>query len=141
MNKKSHWRQVSRWTAGRLIRSHQNAKLIFWTKLARKGLLLKKSEYYHQVLHIWNSLATIFLLKLLILNFWAILTQKGYFQPKKIQNKNHHWILHIRVSPGYKFKPQQIIPIFWNKFSKKGYFWSKTGKMNITIEFCIFKLD
>ena len=29
---------------------------------------------------------------------------------------------------------------FLDKFAQKGYFWSKTEKVNITIEFCIFKL-
>ena len=32
------------------------------------------------------------------------------------------------------------ILIFWTKFAQKVYFWSKTGEMNITIEFSIFEL-
>ena len=42
-----------------------------------------KSEHYHQILHIWNSLDTIFPPKLKILNIQSILTQKGYFQHRK----------------------------------------------------------
>ena len=30
--------------------------------------------------------------------------------------------------------------MFWNKFTQKWYFQSKTKKVNITIEFCIFEL-
>ena len=30
--------------------------------------------------------------------------------------------------------------MFWNKFTQKWYFQSKTEKVNITIEFCIFEL-
>ena len=47
-----------------------------------KGLLLK-SKHYHQILHILNSVATIFQFELTILNFRIILAQKGYFQPRK----------------------------------------------------------
>ena len=30
--------------------------------------------------------------------------------------------------------------MFWNKFTQKWYFQSKTEKVNIIIEFCIFEL-
>ena len=39
-----------------------------------------------------------------------------------------------------KFHLKLTILIFWTKFGQKGYFRSKTEKVNITIEFCIFEL-
>ena len=46
--------------------------------------------------------------------------------------------MHIRISIGTKLKP--TILFFWTKFFQKGYFWSKTQKVNIITEFCIFEL-
>ena len=70
------------------------------------------------------------------MNFWTKLTQKGYFRSK--QNENQHWVLHIRINLGSKLYLQQ----FWDmeQISKKGYFQSKTGQINITIKFFVFKL-
>ena len=99
----------------------------------------EQSEHYHQILHIWNSLGTIFQLKLPTLNIWTKLTQKVYFQPKTEKSKNHHWILHIRISLGPKFQFQKFQ--FPETFSQKGYYLSQTNKVNITIEFCIFELN
>ena len=69
-----------------------------------------------------------------LLNFWAKLTQKEYFQSKK--NENHHRILHIPINPGSKVQLQQTILIYGTGIllveNKK--------KMNITIEFLIFRL-
>ena len=41
---------------------------------------------------------------------------------------------------GAKFQPKLKILIFWTKFAQKRCFRSKTKKVNITIEFCIFEL-
>ena len=42
---------------------------------------------------------------------------------------------------GIKFQLNLPILIFWIKFARKEYFRSRTEKVNITIEFCIFELD
>ena len=44
------------------------------------------------------------------------------------------------VDVGTKFQLKLRILIFWLKFAHKMYFWSKREKVNITIEFYIFKL-
>ena len=41
---------------------------------------------------------------------------------------------------GTKFQLKLKILILLTKFAQKRYFWSKTEKVNITIEFCIFEL-
>ena len=55
------------------------------------------------------------------------------------KSKHHHWILHIWISLGTKFHLKLGILIFGTKFAQKGYFWSKTEKVNTTIEFYIFE--
>ena len=61
--------------------------------------------------------------------------------PVKIEkSEQHHWLQHIRFSLGNKFQLQLTIFTFWTKFAQKGYFRSKTEKLNITIEFCMFEL-
>ena len=40
-----------------------------------------------------------------------------------------------------KFQNKLIILIFWTKFTQKWYLRSKSEKVNITTEFCIFKLE
>ena len=54
--------------------------------------------------------------------------------------KHHHLILQTRISLGTKFQLKLKIVIFWTTFAHEGYFRSKTEKMNILIDFCIFKL-
>ena len=83
------------------------------------------------------SLGNKFCLKLTIFNFWIKLTQKRYFRTTK--NENYHRILHIHINLDSKFQRQQFE--FWNKFPKKKYTSGRNQKkMNITIEFFIFKL-
>ena len=55
----------------------------FLNKTCTKWSKAKKKENHHRVLQIRNSLGTKFQFKLIILNFWTKLTQKGYFQSKK----------------------------------------------------------
>ena len=62
------------------------------------------------------------------------------FQAENGKSENRHLIVHVRISLGTKFQLKLIILFFLIKFSQKGYFWSKTEKVNITIEFCIVKL-
>ena len=49
----------------------------FLDKTCKKG--------HYKILHIEISLATKFRLKPTLLNFWIKLTQKGYFQTKKMK--------------------------------------------------------
>ena len=68
------------------------------------------------------------------------------------KQKEWTWSLyfHISVRPNLSTKFQlklvikshfqQTILKFWTKFAQKGYSPSKTEKVNIAIEFCIFKL-
>ena len=48
--------------------------------------------------------------------------------------------MHIRISLCIKFHFEQAILNFWTKFAQERYLWSKAEKVNIIIEFCIFKL-
>ena len=59
---------------------------------------------------------------------------------KTENSEHHHWILHVRSSLGTKFQLKLTILIFWTKFAQKRCFRSKTEKVNIAIEFYIFKL-
>ena len=45
------------------------------------------------------------------------------------------------MSPSTKFQNKLTILIFWTKFTQKGYLRSKSEKVNITTEFCTFKLE
>ena len=51
-----------------------------------------------------------------------------------------HWILCIWISLSTIFQLRLRILIFWTKFGQKGNFRCKTGKVNTTMEFCIFVL-
>ena len=48
--------------------------------------------------------------------------------------------MHIRISLCIKFHFEQTILNFWTKFAQDRYLWSKTEKVNIIIEFRVFKL-
>ena len=48
--------------------------------------------------------------------------------------------MHIRISLCIKLHSEQTILNCWTKFAQKRYFWSRTEKVNIIIEFHIFKL-
>ena len=61
------------------------------------------------------------------------------FSLKQI-NRHHRWILHIRISLCIEFNFEQTILNFWTKFAQERYLWSKTEKLNIIIEFRLFKL-
>ena len=65
---------------------------------------------------------------------------KSIFPIKNRKIEHQHWIKHIQIRVGTKFQFQLIILTFWTKFAKKGYFRSKTERVNIMIEFCMFEL-
>ena len=83
-------------------------------------------------------------------NFWLV-------QPNLLKNGNSHkkqknwtlkpeldschWILHILISSGTKFHNKPTFLIFLTKFTQKWYLLSKSEKVNLTTEFCIFKLE
>ena len=48
--------------------------------------------------------------------------------------------MHIQIILGIKFHFEQTVLNIGITFAQKRYFWSKTEKVNITIDFCIFKL-
>ena len=57
------------------------------------------------------------------------------------EKRNYHRILNIQINIDSKFQLQQAILIFGTNFQKKKYTsGQKQKKMNITIEFFIFKL-
>ena len=95
----------------------------FFKQNEQENLCYWKSEHYHQILHIRNSLGTILQLKLTILNFWTKLTQKGYFQHKTEKNKNHHWILHIWTS--LQSRAKYIGTKSLHPFPQQGGRWNK----------------
>ena len=60
---------------------------------------------------------------------------------KKRKTEHYHiHIMHIQISLGSKFQNEITILIFWIKLTQKGYSHSKTGKLNTSTDFCIFKL-
>ena len=44
-------------------------------------------------------------------------------------------LVQFLISLGTKFQLKSTILSFWTKFAQKGHFWSKTKKVNSTIEF------
>ena len=91
-------------------------------------------------MHIRIRLDTKFQLKLTTLIFWTKFASKKVFSVENAKSKHHYWILHIQISTGTKFKLRLTILIFLTNITQKGYFWSKTEKVNITIESCIYEL-
>ena len=53
---------------------------------------------------------------------------------KNRKSGHHHSILHLQISHGTRFQLKLTILIFWIKFQ------SKTGTVNITMEFGVFEL-
>ena len=70
--------------------------------------------------------------------FWEQICPEGVFSVKNEKTEHLHSILYSRVSLVTKFYSKQ----FWilGPNLPKGHFWSKTKKVNTTIEFCIFDL-
>ena len=113
--------------------------MFFRSKFAPKWSFWSKTEKV-SIAIIRISLGTKFQLKLTIFVFWTKFVPKKVFLIENRQSEHHHWLLHIQTSIGTKVQLKVTILIFWAKFTQKGCFWSKTEKVNITIEFCIFEL-
>ena len=99
----------------------------------------KKSEHHRWILRIRIRLGTKFQPKLIIF-FSDQLCPKTVFRVVNRKSERHHWILSTWIILSIKFQVKLTKLIFWTKFALKGYFRSKTEKVNITTEFCIFEL-
>ena len=66
---------------------------------------------------------------------------KRVFRIKILKSEHRHWILRIRISPDTKFQNKLTILIILTRFTQRGNLRSKLKKVNITTEFCIFKLE
>ena len=66
------------------------------------------------------------------MNFWIKLTQRGYFQSKKVKkkNENHHRILYIWIGIDSKFQLQKRTLIFQTNFPLKRIFLFENRKDN-----------
>ena len=62
------------------------------------------------------------------------------FPAENQKSEHHHWILRIWISLNIEFHFELTVLIFWTKFAEKAYSQSKTEKVNMNIEFCIFEL-
>ena len=98
----------------------------------------RKSEQHHQILHIQISLGTKFHLKLTILIFWTKFAQKGIsnLNQKKmnttIKSCIFKWVYIPNFSLNWQFN-------FFDQICPTKYFQSKTEKVDISNEFCIFE--
>ena len=84
---------------------------------------------------------------MMIFIFWTKLAQKACFRCKKHGHCVLHIqinlgsVLHIQINLGTKFFSDQTNLNFWTKFTQRWYWRSKSEKVNITTEFCIFRLE
>ena len=89
----------------------------------------------YRSLHIQINLHSKFQLQ----QFWfleQISKKKVYFWSKSEKNGHHYWTLQIRI-----FSLNWQLRFFGPNLPKKGsYVQSKTNKIDITIQFCIFEL-
>ena len=69
--------------------------------------------------------------------FWTKF--KRVFLQKKRKIKHYHWILNILINLCIKFQIKLTIFTFCIKFYPKRLFLVENRKVNIDIEFCIFK--
>ena len=89
----------------------------------------RKSDYLHWILNIQISWSTKFQFKLTILIYWTKFAKKEHFGWKQ-----RKWTSPLSSACSL------TISIFGTKFPQKWHFWLKIEKVNITMEFCIFKL-
>ena len=66
--------------------------------------------------------------------------QKRVLPVKNRTSEHQHWILHIWIRLSTKFQLKLTILIFWTNLTQERYFRSKTEKVNMIFEFCIFEL-
>ena len=70
-----------------------------------------------------------------------IFKKKYTFGQNQKKNEHHYWILHNQISLSANFQLKLTDDIFLpNLSTKSNCFLSKTDKIDITIEFCIFEL-
>ena len=106
---------------------------------------IKKSEHDHWIPLIQISVGTKFQVKLTTF-FWTDLPKKGFscLKQKKWTIHIFYIILNIQISLvqnfSSKYELRLRICIFLDQICTKRYFQSKTEKVNIIIEFRIFKL-
>ena len=98
-------------------------------KIYKKSFKQKKRTS-PQILNIRNNLGAKFCTSLNweLWIFGPNLPKKGIFS------------LYTQISVGIKFQLKLGILIFWTKFAHREFFQSKTEKVKIIIEFCIFAL-
>ena len=114
----------------------------FGTNLPKKGVSTQNQKKWTASLNSAYSNYSSYQISASTDNFGFLdqIFPKTVFPFKNRKNEHHHWILHAKISVGTKFQLKVTILMFWTKFAQKGYFHSKTKKMNITIEFCMFEL-
>ena len=106
----------------------------------------RQSEHHHWFLLSQISLGIKFQVKLTILIFLTRFTKKGFSGLKQKKQTPHifYIILNIQISLvqnfSSKYELRLRICIFLDQICTKRYFQSKTEKVNIIIEFRIFKL-
>ena len=89
----------------------------------------------------WGIVGSEFQFQQTILIFYGTnLHPKKYFRWKTTKSEHHHWIMHVRISLGTKLQLKLTNLVIWTKFVQEEFFWSKTEKVIITIELCIFEL-
>ena len=75
--------------------------------------------------------------------FWILAPnspQKRDFLIENGKTEYHHWILHIKISLDTTFQLKLTTLIFLDQICPKSDFWSKTEKVNTTIEFWLLEL-
>ena len=136
-----HWIQRNQISLG--IKFHLKLKILkIWTKFVQEGCFQSKTKKV-------NSIIEFNILELVQVSSFTASWQFWYFRqncPKQVifgrkqKSEQHHLILNIWIRLSIKFHLELTILIFWTKFAQKTYSWSKTEKVNIAIEFCIFEL-
>ena len=114
----------------------------FWTKFAQKGYFRPKKKKWTSLLNFVSSNYSRYqiLAETDHFDFLDQICSKSIFSVIHKKSEYPHWILDTGISLVTKFHFKQTIFYFGAKVAQKGYFWSKTKQLNITIEFCIFKL-
>ena len=116
--------------------------VIFLARFAQKGCFPSKAKkvkitiefYIFELVYVPNSS-----LNWQLWSFWPDLPKKGVSR-LKMKKWRHQWILHIRISLGTKLHLKLKTLCFFVQICPKWCFPSKTGKVNTTIEFCIFEI-
>ena len=116
----------------------------FWTKFTQEKYLHSKTEKVNIIIEFCMFkliLVPNFSLSWQFWSFWPDLPKKGFsgLKQKKWTPLIFYTILHFQISLVQNFSSNWQFWFFGPNLPKR-YFQSKTGKVNIIIEFCIFKL-